>query len=98
MQLGVVMIGPSTVFKKSARQVSCQINEEVAILDLDRSLYFGLEGVGVEVWEALEQPRSVAELCDRVLETFDVSRAECEKDVLELVSNLQSEGLIEIAS
>ena len=92
------MIGPSTVFKKSTRQVSCQINEEVAILDLDRSQYFGLESVGVEIWEALEQPRSVAQLCDRVVETFEVSRAECEKDVLELLSNLQTEGLIEVAN
>ncbi len=86
----------STVVKKSARQVSCQINEEVAILDLERSLYFGLEGVGVEIWEALEQPRSVAELCDRIVESFDVNRNECEKDVLELLASLQKEGLIEI--
>ncbi len=88
----------STVFRKTAHQVSCQINEEVAILDLDRSLYFGLEGAGVRIWEALDQPRSVAELCDSVLETFDVSRTECEVDVLQLVSNLQDEGLIEIAA
>ncbi len=86
----------STVVKKSARQVSCQINEEVAILDLERSLYFGLEGAGVEIWEALEQPRSVAELCDRIVESFDVNRNECEKDVLELLASLQKEGLIEI--
>ena len=92
------MIEPSTVFRKAARQVSCQINDEVAILDLDRSLYFGLEGVGVQIWEALEQPRSVAELCDNLVETFDVSRAQCEGDVLQLVSSLQDEGLIEIAA
>jgi hypothetical protein len=90
------MIWPATVFKKAARQVSCQINDEVAILDMDRSLYFGLEGAGVQVWEALEKPRSIAELCDTLLETFDVSRAKCEEDVLELVSSLQQEGLLEI--
>lgn len=88
----------ATVVRKSAGQVSCQINDEVAILDLERSLYFGLEGVGVEIWEALEQPRSVAELCDRIVASFDVSRKECEKDVLELLASLQNEGLIEIAS
>lgn len=92
------MIGPSTVFKKSVRQVSCQINEEVAILDLERSLYFGLEGVGVQIWEALEQPSSVAALCDGISGAFDVSREECEKDVVQLLADLQSEGLIEIAN
>ena len=88
----------STVYKKSARQVSCQINEEVAILDLDRSLYFGLEGVGVEIWAALERPSSVAELCDRIVDTFNVTREECEKDVLDLLVSLQKEGLVEVAN
>ena len=78
--------------------MSCQIDDEVAILDLDRSLYFGLEGVGVQIWEALEKPRSVAELRDGLLETFDVSRAQCEEDVIQLVSSLREEGLIEVAT
>ena len=95
--MGVEAIGMSTMVRKSARQVSCQINEEVAILDLERSLYFGLDGVGVEIWEALEQPRSVAELCDLIVASFDVSRHECEKDVLDLLTSLQNEGLVEIA-
>ena len=78
--------------------MSCQIDDEVAILNLDRSLYFGLEGVGVQIWGALEKPRSVAELCDSLLEAFDVSRAQCEEDVIQLVSSLREEGLIEIAT
>jgi len=78
--------------------VSCQIDDEVAILNLDRSLYFGLEGVGVQIWEALEKPRSVAELCDGLVGAFDVSRAQCEEDVIQLVSSLREEGLIEIAT
>jgi hypothetical protein len=96
MQSVTRMIEPTTVFRKAERQVSCQINDEVAILDLDRSLYFGLEGVGVQIWESLEQPRSVAELCNSLLEAFDVSRAQCEGDVLQLVTSLQEEGLIEV--
>ena len=55
-------------------------------------------GVGVQIWQALEKPRSVAELCDSLLETFDVSRSKCEEDVLQLVSGLREEGLIEIAT
>jgi len=92
------VIEPATIFRKAARQVSCQIDDEVAILNLDRSLYFGLEGVGVQIWEALEKPRSVGELCDGLLEAFDVSRAQCEEDVIQLVSSLREEGLIEIAT
>jgi hypothetical protein len=91
------MIGPSTIFRKTTQQVSCQINDEVAILDLERSLYFGLEGAGVQIWEALEQPRSVAELRDCLVAAFDVAPAECEADIVQMLSSLKEEGLVEIA-
>lgn len=91
------MIDPSTVFKKSARQVSCQINDEVAILDLERSIYFGLEGAAVQIWAALDQPKSLAQLCDDVVAKYAVSRADCEADAVQLLTDLQREGLIETA-
>ena len=92
------MIDASTIFRKSVNQVSCQINDEVAILDLDRSLYFGLEGAAVQIWAALDQPKSVSELCDGIVAAFDVSRAECEADTIELLNQLQQQGLIETAA
>ena len=92
------MIDPATVFRKTARQVSCPINEEVAILDLERSLYFGLQGVAVQVWEALDQPASAAQLRDLIASRFDVTAAQCEADILDLLADLQAEGLVEVAS
>ena len=88
-------ISASTVFRKTPQQVSCQINDEVAILDLDRSLYFGLEGVAVEIWQALDQPMSVAQLCAHLTAAFDVAPAECEVDTIGLLRDLQAEGLVE---
>jgi hypothetical protein len=89
------MIQSSTIFRKAAHQVSCQINDEVAILHLQRELYFGLQGSGVHIWDALEQPRSVAELCDLVASEFEVSQADCQADVIQVLQKLQAEGLVD---
>jgi hypothetical protein len=89
------MNGSSLLYKKSARQVSCRINDEVAILDLERALYFGLQGVGVHLWDSLEQPRSVDDLCASVMAEFDVSQETCEADVVQILGRLEAEGLIE---
>lgn len=83
------------VFKRSSQQVSCKINDEVAILDLDRALYFGLQGVGVHIWDSLEQPRSVADLCASIQAEFDVSEATCEADVVQILARLEEERLVE---
>ncbi len=89
------MNGSPGIYKKTARQVSCRINDEVAILDLDRAIYFGLQGVGVHIWDALEQPRSVADLCSSVMAEFDVSEAVCKADILKILGSLEAEGLVE---
>ena len=89
------MFTPKTVVKQSANQVSCTLNDEIAILSLDKSVYFGLEGVGADLWQALETPRSVAELCKLILDSYDVDAQQCEADVLDFLHKMQEAGLLE---
>ena len=89
------MLPPTTLLKQSTAQVSCKLDAEVAILNLDKSVYFGLKGAGAEIWQALEQPRSVEELCKLIVDQFDVEPARCEADVQRFLHELQSAGLVE---
>lgn len=89
------MFEPSTVFRRSRRQVSCDLNGEAAILHLDRSVYFGLKGVGALVWMALDEPQSLAELNRLVCKEFDVDAARAEADLMKFLSELQIAGLVE---
>jgi hypothetical protein len=86
----------SSLVRKSGDQVSCSLNDDVAILNLDSALYFGLEGVGAEIWQALSEPRRVSELCGFVAEGFEVEKAQCQTDVLAFLSELEEAGLVEI--
>jgi len=86
---------PSTVLRRSSQQISCNLNDEIAILDLDKSVYFGLEGVGAHIWGVLEQPHSVSELCSSVVDHFDVTPQACRNDVMSFLASLREAGLIE---
>ena len=91
------MLEPSTVLRKSSSQVSCVLNEEVAVLNVEKALYFGLQGVGAHIWDFLEAPHSVAEICEDVTAKFDVAPEVCRQDVLTFLGALQDAGLIETA-
>jgi len=84
-----------TTYKQSSQQVSCKIDGEIAILHLDRAIYFGLQGAGADIWDALAQPKSLDELRDAVLAKFDVSPHQCESDIVEILATLEKEGLVE---
>lgn len=80
----------------SDRQLSTTLAGEVIILGLADSVYYGLDGVGTRVWELLQTPRTVAEIVRTITAEFDVDRERAEADLLALLADLQSRGLIAI--
>ena len=77
-------------------QVSCDLSGEAAILNLKSGVYFGLNTVGASIWKLVQEPKTVKEIRDAILEEFDVEPDLCEHDVLELIQELSTHGLIEI--
>lgn len=79
------------------QQVSCSLGDESAILNMKNSVYYGLDPIGARVWNLLREPRSVREVCDTIVGEYDVERERCERDVLDLLEKMKSEGLVELA-
>ena len=77
-------------------QSSCPLGDDTVILDLKAGLYFSLDNVGATIWQLIQQPKSVRELRDAILETFEVEREVCERDLIALLCDLASRNLVEI--
>jgi Coenzyme PQQ synthesis protein D (PqqD) len=77
-------------------QVSCPLGEESAILNVRNTIYYGLNPVGARVWRMLQQPKTVEELRDTLVEEYDVELENCERDLLDLLEKLRAEGLIHV--
>ena len=82
----------------SKNQVATQLGSEVVILGVEVGKYFGLNEVGAKVWSLLQTPTRVSAICAAVVAEYDVDPGECERDVLELLGELESKGLIDVAS
>jgi hypothetical protein len=82
----------------ASEQVSCPLGEESAILNLKNSMYYGMNPVGTRIWTLLKEPRSVEQLRDALLNEYDVDAVLCERDLLDLLGKMKSEGLIEVRS
>jgi hypothetical protein len=80
----------------ASEQVSCPLGEESAILSLKNSVYYGMNPVGTRVWNLLKQPRSIEEMRDTLLREYEVDAELCERDLLNLLEKMRSEGLIEV--
>lgn len=79
----------------SADVMARRVGDETVILDLASGTYFGLDPVGTRMWSLIEEGRTLAEVCDAILETHEASRGQVERDVLALAESLRSRGLVE---
>jgi len=82
---------------RSPEPVSSEIDDDLVILSVERGRYYGTEVVGQRIWTLLAAPICVDNLCDALMAEFKVERAICEQEVLAFLSQLQAEGLIEVA-
>lgn len=87
----------TAVYCKVLNQFSAEFDDEIVILNVDRAIYFGLRGAAVQIWHELAKPKSKTQLCQAVMAHFEVSAEECEADVQQVLTDLQTEGLIECA-
>jgi len=86
-----------TYIVASREQVSCALGEDVAILNLKNGVYYGLDPMGARIWNLLQQPRTLAELRDILINEYDVDAARLELDIEELLSQLADNQLVEIS-
>ena len=77
-------------------QVSSELGGEVAILGLKTGMYYGLEEIGARIWSLLQEPRTVHDLRDTLVSEYDVEPSLAERDLLAVLGQMASEGLIEV--
>ena len=74
-----------------------QIGGETVLLNLVTERYFGLDDIGTRMWVALTTSDSVQAACELLLDEYNVARDQLWHDLLDLVEQLRSRGLIEVS-
>lgn len=70
------------------------VGDETVILDLASGTYFGLDPVGARIWELMGEGKTLGEICEQMLEEYEVSREELDRDTMRLAQELADQGLI----
>jgi hypothetical protein len=74
----------------------CELQDEMVLLDVESGTYFGIDPVGVLIWNSIQTPVTLGYVRDAVMGEFDVDQEQCERDVISFVDNLVKQGLAEI--
>ncbi|PWJ58237.1 coenzyme PQQ synthesis protein D (PqqD) [Dyadobacter jejuensis] len=83
-------------YQLTSNQVASKVAGETVILNHHKGAYYGLDEVGVLVWDLLEEgPQTMEDLCTSVMAQYDVSQQTCQEDLDSLIQSLIDEKLVE---
>jgi hypothetical protein len=78
--------------------VSCELEGEAVILSLDDCVYYGLNEAALAIWELIQKPAFVWEIRNEMVRQFQVESDSCERDILNLLGQLEDSSLLQIVS
>jgi hypothetical protein len=70
------------------------VGDETVLLDLASGIYFGLDGVGQKIWEAVTEGRSLGEAATAIVNDYEVEEAQAQSDVIKFAGELVTRGLL----
>jgi hypothetical protein len=74
--------------------ITGKLHDEQVMLDIEKGKYFSLNPVATRIWEILEEPLGIDELCNLLLEEYEVDTKQCKMETNEYLIQLVKLGLV----
>jgi phosphosulfolactate phosphohydrolase-like enzyme len=88
------MIRSDDVVSRASDVLFSQLDGELLAVDTSASYLYSLNDSAARVWELIEQPVRVGDVCARLSREFAVDDATCATAVLALLQGLRDAGLV----
>lgn len=85
---------PETRLSIPPQVMSRLVGDETVLLDLESGMYFGLDGIGKRIWEAIGEGLTLGEIASIIVSEYEVDESQAQTDTIEFVSDLVERGLL----
>ncbi len=89
-------VGLDSVVVQEDEPVAAEVDGEVVMLSERAGAYFGLDGVGSDIWRLLAQPRRVSDLCQSLSQRYDADAETLIRDVTSFLEELLARKLVRL--
>ncbi len=86
----------NSVVTKTDNYISSELDGGLVMMSLENNSYYGLDEIGKKVIDMAETPVNVQQITETLSKEYDVDINQCQSDVIQLLNNLQKEGIISV--
>jgi hypothetical protein len=91
-----MVISSKTIVIREEEPIAANVDNEVVILSAKAEAYFGLGETGSAIWQMISSPRRVSDICEELVEQYDIDRETCDRDTVAFLITLLKDRLIRI--
>lgn len=88
----------TTTVVRSEGMMTAPVDQEIVILNMAGNNYISLDAVGRRIWELLENPVCIADLCRMLAAEFEATEDQISEDVLPFLAELEQESLVRVVN
>ena len=82
------------MIRRQGDWLSAKVGDELVMMSAASRHYVGLSPVGARIWELIEQPRSLDDVCALLQDEYDVTAVVCRGEVEAFLRELMDHGAV----
>ena len=90
------LLTKESIILRSNSFIEAEVDGEMVALDIDKGTCYGLNRVGSRIWALIGTGSAVRDICGQLVKEYRIDDATCERQVLDLLEELRTEGLVRI--
>ena len=83
-------------YLRNKKTISGRLSDELVMMDMEKGKYFSLNPVATRIWDLLDEPRDIDELCSLLTEEYEVDAEKCRAETLDLLQEMTRMGLVSV--
>lgn len=92
----MTQITSASLVVRSDTPLSADVGGRVVLMSMERGNYYDLDAISSDIWNRLESPVRVSDLCAALCHVYDGTPSVIEADVVVLLHRFAEQGLIDV--
>lgn len=83
-----------TMIRRQGDWLAAKVGDELVMMSAAKGNYLGLSEVGARIWELIETPRSLDDVCAWLQDEYEVTPQICRDEVAAFLKELMNHGAV----
>ena len=84
------------IVRRTGEMIETEVDGELVALHVENGTCYGFNGTATRIWAMIAEPKPFGEIRDALVREYDVEPDTCEAQLLDLLKDLEADGLIEL--